>query len=158
MPTTMSKPDIPVAVAALFERLEEIYHPAQAARIAVTMAAPKRIGFFVNPLVVAIANTRRYGGRALIAPNAEPDDGLLDVCVIQNMSAARLLRHLPKLFTGQHIRLSEVAIYRGRRITINAAKPIPVHVDGEAIGSYPGIQFTLLPKAISVLVPKDPGS
>jgi YegS/Rv2252/BmrU family lipid kinase len=109
----------------------------------------------VSPLVVAIANTRRYGGRALIAPNAKPDDGLLDVCVIQNMSAARLLRHLPKLFTGQHIRLSEVAVYRGRSIAIDAPKPIPVHIDGEAIDSRNRVRFTLLPRAIRVLVPED---
>jgi len=109
----------------------------------------------VSPLLVAIANTRRYGGKALIAPNAKPDDGLLDVCVIQNMNAARLVRHLPKLFTGQHIHLSDVAMYRGREITIDAPEPIPVHVDGEAIDSCSSIRFTLLPKAVRVLVPKD---
>lgn len=109
----------------------------------------------VSPLLVAIANTRRYGGKALIAPNAKPDDGLLDVCVIQDMNAVRLVRHLPKLFTGQHIHLPDVAMYRGRKIAIDAPKPIPVHVDGEAIGSYSRIRFTLLPKAVRVLVPKD---
>jgi diacylglycerol kinase (ATP) len=108
----------------------------------------------VSPLLVAIANTKRYGGRALIAPDARPDDGLFDVCVIQDMSAARLLRHLPKLFTGEHTRLSDVAMYRGRNITIDAPEPIPVHVDGEAIDSRSRIQFTLLPAAMRVLVPK----
>jgi diacylglycerol kinase (ATP) len=108
----------------------------------------------LKPLLVAIANTRRYGGKALIAPDARPDDGLLDVCVIQNMSAARLLRHLPKLFTGQHIHLPDVAIYRGRNITIDAPSPIPVHVDGEAMEGRSRVQFTLLPKAVRVLVPK----
>jgi diacylglycerol kinase family enzyme len=70
------------------------------------------------------------------------------------MSAIRLLRHLPKLFTGRHIRLSQVAMYRGKNITIDAPKPIPVHVDGEAIDSRSRVQFLLLPKAIRVLVPK----
>jgi len=109
----------------------------------------------VSPLLVAIANTRGYGGRALIAPNARPDDGLLDVCVIRNMRAAQLLRHLPKLFTGEHIRLSEVTMYRGRDITIHVPEPVPLHVDGEAIGSYSKVEFTLLPKALRVLVPRD---
>ena len=109
----------------------------------------------VRPLLVAIANTRRYGGKALIAPDARPDDGLLDVCVIQNMNAARLVRNLPKLFTGQHIHLSDVTMYRGREINIDAPEPIPVHVDGEAIRSCSRVRFALLPKAVRVLVPKD---
>ena len=107
------------------------------------------------PLLVAIANTRRYGGRALIAPDAVPDDGLFDVCIIQNMKGWRLLRHLPKLFSGKHTKLPEVAIYKGSKIAINAPEPVPVHVDGELIGSYTEIQFTLLPKALRILVPGD---
>jgi diacylglycerol kinase (ATP) len=109
----------------------------------------------VTPLLVAVANTKRYGGKALIAPDARPDDGLFDVCVIQNMGAFRLLRHLPKLFSGKHIRLSDVAVYKGRKIVINSSEPVPLHVDGEAMGEYSSIQFTLLPKAIRVLVSKE---
>ena len=107
----------------------------------------------VKPLLIVIANTRRYGGRALIAPDARADDGLLDVCAVQAMSMFRFLLYLPTLFVGWHTRLPEVTVYRGRRIAIDAPEPIPVHVDGEAIGSYLRIQFTLLPKAIKVLVP-----
>jgi len=109
----------------------------------------------VRPLLVAVANTRRYGGKALIAPDAKPDDGLLDVCVIQNMGALRLMYHLPKLFTGEHTKLSDVAMYRGKNITIHAKEPIPLHVDGEAIESCSEVQFTLLSEAIKVLVPKE---
>jgi diacylglycerol kinase (ATP) len=107
----------------------------------------------ITPLVIAIANTRIYGGKALIAPDAKPDDGLLDVCVIQDMSAIRLLRHLPKLFTGRHVNLPDVTMHKGRKITINSPEPIPLHVDGEAAGSHARVEFTILPKAIRVLVP-----
>ncbi len=108
----------------------------------------------VKPFVVAIANTKRYGGRALIAPSAEPDDGLLDVCIIRRLGVYRLLRHLPKLFNGRHTRLSEVTMHKGKNITINASEPIPLHVDGEAIDDCSCIKFTLFPKAIRVLVPE----
>jgi len=107
----------------------------------------------VTPLVIAIANTRRYGGTALIAPDALPDDGLLDVCIIEDMSVLRLLWHLRKLFSGKHIHLPDVSIYKGKNITISASEPIPAHVDGEAIGSYPEVIFSLMPYAIKVLVP-----
>jgi len=106
-----------------------------------------------TPLLIAVANTARYGGTALIAPDAKPDDGLLDVCIIRKMGAARLLWHLPKLFTGKHIYLPDVTMYKCKSITINAPEPISVHVDGEAIDSRSRVEFTLLPNAIKVLVP-----
>jgi len=111
----------------------------------------------VKPLLVAVANTRIYGGTALIAPDAKPDDGLFDVCVIKNMKAIRLLWNLPKLFTGKHIHLPEVTMYRGKNISIHAPKPIPAHVDGEPIDDRPGIELKLLPKAIRILVPGSAG-
>lgn len=106
-----------------------------------------------TPLLIAVANTARYGGMALIAPDAKPDDGLLDVCIIRKMGIFRLLWHLPKLFTGKHVKLPDVSMYKCKSITINASEPIPVHVDGEAIDSCSRVEFTLLPKAIKMLVP-----
>lgn len=109
----------------------------------------------IAPLLIAVANTARYGGTALIAPDAKPDDGLLDVCIIRKMGAARLLWHLPKLFTGKHVRLPDVTMYKGKNITIVAPEPVPVHVDGEAIDSRSRVEFTLLPNAIKVLIPEE---
>ncbi len=109
----------------------------------------------IAPLLIAVANTARYGGMALIAPDARPDDGLFDVCIIREMGAARLLWHLPKLFTGKHVKLPDVTMYKGKNITITAPEPIPVHVDGEAIDSRSRLEFTLLPNAIKVLVPEE---
>jgi diacylglycerol kinase (ATP) len=107
----------------------------------------------VRPLIVAIANTKRYGGRALIAPDATPDDGLFDVCVIRSMGTLSLIRHLPKLFNGKHVNLSYVKIYKGENVTIQADEPIPFHIDGESMDGYRSIQFTIVPKAIKLLVP-----
>lgn len=108
----------------------------------------------VSPLLVAIANTRRYGGRALIAPGAKPDDGLFDVCVVKHMRELRLLWNLPKLFKGEHTNLSEVSIYRGSEVLIDAPVPVPIHVDGEPLDSCCEVQFTLLKRALRILVPK----
>jgi diacylglycerol kinase (ATP) len=107
----------------------------------------------VRPLIVAIANTKRYGGRALIAPDATPDDGLFDICIIKSMGALPLIRHLPKLFNGKHVNLSYVKIYKGENVTIQADEPIPFHIDGESMDGYRSIQFTIVPKAIKLLVP-----
>ncbi|MGB9596695.1 MAG: diacylglycerol/lipid kinase family protein [Candidatus Poribacteria bacterium] len=109
----------------------------------------------VKPLLIAIANTKRYGGRALITPKAEPDDGFFDICVIQTMNVISLARHLPKLFKGTHTNLPQVKIFKGKNIFIQANEPIPFHIDGESLDSSYSVKIDILPKAIRLFVPKE---
>jgi diacylglycerol kinase (ATP) len=111
----------------------------------------------IRPLIVAVANTKRYGGRAFIAPNAVPDDGMFDVCVIRYMGPWKLFWNLSKLFSGDHIKLPYVTIYRSEKVLIYSSEPFPVHLDGEAIDSCCKIQFDIIPNAIKLIVPQEGG-
>lgn len=109
----------------------------------------------VRPLLIAIANTKRYGGRAYIAPNAVPDDGLFDVCIIEYMGAWNLFWNLHKLFNGEHIKLPYVFMYKSKRVIINAPDLFPIHLDGEAIDNCCKIEFNIIPNAIKLIVPRE---
>ena len=111
----------------------------------------------VRPLLVAIANTKRYGGRALIAPDATTDDGLFDICIISSMNALSLIRHLPKLFNGKHVNTRHVKMYKGESVIIQADEPIPFHIDGESMDGYSSINLVIIPKAIRLFVPEEGG-
>src|SRR5207245_2287445 len=52
---------------------------------------------------VAVANSRAYGGGMFIAPDAELDDGLLDVVWTARVGKLRFLSNLPKVFKGTHV-------------------------------------------------------
>jgi len=56
---------------------------------------------------------------------------------------------------GKHVHMHNVTMYRGKSVVVSAPDPIPAHVDGEAIDSCPRIEFTMLPDAIKVLIPKN---
>ncbi|HGE71355.1 TPA: diacylglycerol kinase family lipid kinase [Candidatus Poribacteria bacterium] len=109
----------------------------------------------VKPLLIAIANTKRYGGRALITPQASPDDGLFDICIIKSMNMISLAFNLPKLFKGTHTNLPQVKIHKAENVFIQANEPIPFHIDGESLDSCCSIQFNIMPKAIRLFVPKE---
>ena len=51
-------------------------------------------------MLVAIGNTRAYGGGMRICPDADPFDGRLDVTIIHPVSRFKLLRLLPQMFSG----------------------------------------------------------
>ena len=52
---------------------------------------------------VAVANSRAYGGGMFVAPDAELDDGLLDVVTVSDVGKLRYLGNLPKVFKGEHV-------------------------------------------------------
>jgi diacylglycerol kinase (ATP) len=101
--------------------------------------------------MVAVGNSRAYAGGMQIVPDARMDDGLLDVCVIGNLSRIRLLWHFPKVFRGEHLAVAGVETYRGSRITVEAlgTHPMEVWADGERVGPLPA---TMEPKAGAVRV------
>ena len=70
--------------------------------------------------IVAVGNSRAYAGGMHIVPNARMDDGLLDVCVIGDLSRLQILRHFPKVFRGSHLGVPGVTTYRGSHVTVEA--------------------------------------
>jgi len=112
----------------------------------------------VVPLLVTVANTAQFGGGAVIAPQAKPDDGLFDVCIIRDLSFLKALFHWPKLFTGRIDLMSQLSVYQTDSLEISSDLTVPVHVDGEYVGESTHLRVTLLPSALRIRVPGDTGT
>lgn len=104
--------------------------------------------------LVTVANTNQFGSGAIIAPEADPTDGLLDVVVIRNLNAVDVLLHSPKLFDGSIGSHSRVEIYRCRALRILRSHLGPLHVDGEPMHSGPVLDYSLRPRALRVRLPR----
>jgi diacylglycerol kinase (ATP) len=102
-------------------------------------------------LFLAFANGPYYGGGMQICPDAETDDGWLDVCLVGDLSRLAALRELPGIYQAKHLKNPKVEIVRARTVRIEGDETTRVHLDGEPFGSVP-VQVTLLPAAISVAV------
>jgi len=108
-----------------------------------------------GPVVLATAaNGRYFGGGMQVAPRAQPDDGLLDVTVIQGAPKSRLLRRMPQLYRGTHLELPEVHAFQGRRVEVEPEEPWFLDVDGEFFAAC-GACFECLPGALRVIVAEE---
>lgn len=101
---------------------------------------------------VVVANGRYLGGGMMMCPEAEPDDGLLDVLLIGDVTKRDLLFVLPKTYKGKHLPHPRLEQLRGRVVTIDAPEPLPIELDGEQPGTTPA-RFEVIPKALRVRVP-----
>jgi YegS/Rv2252/BmrU family lipid kinase len=105
---------------------------------------------------VGACNSKAYGGGMYVAPDAELDDGLLDIEASGNVGKLRFLRGLGKIFDGEHREILEVQSWRGAEVRIEANRPFAVYADGDHIADLPAT-VSLLPRALRVIVPGTPG-
>ncbi len=103
-------------------------------------------------MLIAVANSRSYGGGMKIAPAAELDDGLFDICLVKEVSRFHFIRVFPTVFSGQHIKDPNITIFRAREIEISSEDPFHVYADGEYIMPLPA-RFRIVPRALEVIVP-----
>jgi diacylglycerol kinase (ATP) len=86
-----------------------------------------------------------------VLPDAQFDDGLLDVLLLHEISTREFLKVFPKVFKGAHVTHPAVEIIRGRSVTLEA-DGIVAYADGERFAPLP-ITVEVVPGAVTVLAP-----
>lgn len=102
--------------------------------------------------LISVGNNVSLGGGMKVTPDAEVDDGLLDVLVVQAIGRAAFLRIFPRVFKGEHVTDHRVSIYRAKKIRIES-EGVVAYADGERFGMLP-IDIEVKPNALRVLAAK----
>ncbi len=107
--------------------------------------------------LVTVSNTPLFGGGLKVAPQAVPDDGLLDLTTARGLSRSSVMRLFPRLFTGSHlehpaVRTRTVRSVRIEPLTALGANPPLAIADGEPVAPLP-LQCDVHPRALRVLTP-----
>ena len=117
----------------------------------------------VEAVNIAVGNCRYTGGGWPATPKANPEDGLLDVVIIENLGVTDLLNLTPAVLAeSDYLDSDGVLFVRAKEIRIDTQPPgLEFTVDGEVIGNEPA-QFSVLPRALKVIVgpeyvPEPPG-
>lgn len=101
-------------------------------------------------LFLSFNNSKFTGGTMLIAPQADPGDGLIELVRWEPVGRLQLLWNLPGLYTGEHIRHPLASRRAARKIEFALAGAVNVMVDGESL-RLDCRQLEVLPGALSVV-------
>jgi YegS/Rv2252/BmrU family lipid kinase len=104
---------------------------------------------------VAVANSRAYGGGMFVAPEAQLDDGLLDVVLTAHVGRLRFLKGLPQVFKGTQVDNEEITMLRGAQVEVSADEDFAIYADGEHLADLPA-KLRVLPRALKVIAPPGP--
>ncbi|WP_336633261.1 MULTISPECIES: diacylglycerol kinase [unclassified Microbacterium] len=99
-------------------------------------------------IMATVGNGPSYGGGIPICPDADLEDGLLDVTLVRPIGRMRLLRLLPRVYRGTHTSLAPVETFRARRVRLSAPA-VTAYADGEPLGSLP-LEIQPAPRALRV--------
>lgn len=111
--------------------------------------------FIEEIMIMAFANFKQYGGKAIIAPHASPFDRHLDLCILNKFKLLKSSLKVQRLFTGNIDRFPFYKSFPIEKVTIKAlGAPIPYHFDGE-YGGADLEEFTVevIPASIRIRVP-----
>jgi diacylglycerol kinase (ATP) len=97
-----------------------------------------------------VANTENGGGGMKLMPGAKPDDGILDLIEMGDVSRLGMLFGvMPKLYSGAHVHHPEVRTSRGTSFRFESDVETLVDLDGETVGRLP-LDVSVLPRAFLV--------
>ena len=106
---------------------------------------------FFGQLVI-VGNGRFYGGRYAFFPDAELDDGLLDIVVVEEVRRTQILKYGWAVLTDNITRMSGVHYLQAKELELSSESRVPVETEGDAVGELPA-KVTVQPKALRVLIP-----
>jgi len=107
---------------------------------------------------VTVCNGPYHGLGFAVAPGADPADGVLDLVVFSGMGRLDVIRHFLAVARGRPRHEPRVRYLTARQVRIEAAgRPLPVHVDGEPLGTTP-IALTVRPSALAIFAPSSGAS
>ncbi len=103
--------------------------------------------------LVSFANASQYGNNAFIAPNANIQDGLIDVCILKPFPNYRIFDIGIRLFTKKLDTSKYLETFKAKKVTLKFKKPCEAHYDGEPCFIDKKVKIEVVPNALNVLVP-----
>lgn len=127
------------------------YEPVRAT----VRAEPGEVRIGLGLYAFAVCNSRLIAGGRLIAPNAILDDGLLDVCLIEAMSAVEFVALARKVADGGHLNDPRVRYLQAASIVFEFEREIRFNTDGEVLPAT-RCEYAVLPRAATFLAGEHP--
>jgi diacylglycerol kinase (ATP) len=100
----------------------------------------------------AVCNGAYIGGGHQLAPDARPDDGLMEVCLVKASSTLDFLTLLPSLSSGQHLDDDDVVYFRTREVTLTFPRRIRINTDGELLEAS-RCHYVIRPGGVRMVAP-----
>ncbi|PQV65106.1 diacylglycerol kinase (ATP) [Abditibacterium utsteinense] len=106
-------------------------------------------------VALIVANAGEISDSWKFAPDAEMDDGLLDLCILHRLGMRDLLRLFLRGLFGKIEEDRVLSFFQAKKIEITTEPPLDMQIDGEVVDDKPPLTVEVRPKALKVRVPQE---
>ncbi|WP_295817330.1 diacylglycerol kinase family protein [uncultured Deinococcus sp.] len=117
----------------------------------VTVTVDGAVQYTGPSALVAVMNGTRYGGGFQISPRSDIRDGRLNVLASRAVTRGRLLGLMLRVLPGRHLGHPAVTAGQGQAVTVEWARPVALHLDGDLAGTVQRVSARVLPGAVLFL-------
>lgn len=103
--------------------------------------------------LISFANSSQFGNNAHIAPLAEINDGLIDICVLKQFPVWRSLFIAFLMYSKGLTKSKYYEVSKAREIEISNQKELKAHIDGDPILFSNNLKISIIPESIQVIIP-----
>jgi diacylglycerol kinase (ATP) len=103
-------------------------------------------------LLAGALNAPTYGGGVRLAPDAQIDDGWLDLVIVEDLNLWKVMGILPALIRSGQLQTPQMKRARVKRLRLSSNRPCFFHGDGEIIGPTP-VEVEIVSHAVQILAP-----
>ena len=107
---------------------------------------------YASSMLFVAMNNPYEGGGFKFCPEADNGDGVLDLCLATPKSNFAFFKIFPSAYDGNHVKFSEIHMDKGKEISVLCDEPQWVHTDGEVACKAKGMEISVLPEQISLLM------
>ena len=100
--------------------------------------------------VACFGNGGYIGGGMHACPEAEIDDGFIDILLANNMPRRKIFSFLPSFMKGNHLGINGITYTKGRSVEVDSPIPQIIDFDGEHPGFTP-LKLSILPACVTIL-------
>lgn len=101
--------------------------------VPVTISTPDEDVFDGEIMMYAVGNGRRTGAGSHLTPDAELDDGQLDVLIVPGMTRMEFMTLAPRIRGGSHLDDPRVKYFRTEELVVESDRNLSVNADGEPV-------------------------
>ena len=109
---------------------------------------------FKHPLIFTVANLSQFGSDVLVAPDAEADNGMLELVAIEKSSMPLVLSQVHRFIEKTFHQHPHVTNRHFKRMVVRRENDSPIQIDGEILNGGKRIEVEVLPSALNIIVPK----
>jgi diacylglycerol kinase (ATP) len=107
----------------------------------------------INAFLISFANSSQFGNNAHIAPLAEINDGLIDICILKKFAKWKSILILLLMYSKKLNRSKYYRLIKAKEVEITNPSNLKMHIDGDPIEFNSIARIKIHPESLNIIVP-----